>query len=265
MKLDHHKRIAFIGAGNVAWHLSQALVGAGHEVVSVYSRTVKSAEVLCSLLPGAKPISDLNMKDTDAEIIIIAVPDAVLNNILKLLKIPEGVIIAHTSGSQPLAILDSIKNARTGVFYPLQTFSKSKQIDLSHAPILIEAKENDTKKILEALALSISTQVLEVSSTKRKQLHLSAVFACNFTNHLLGISRQLLQEASLPEELLQPLIQETITKANLQNPYTVQTGPAIRRDNNVINDHIKMLESHPRLQELYRALTLSIQQTDTEE
>ncbi|OKL38922.1 Rossmann-like and DUF2520 domain-containing protein [Pontibacter flavimaris] len=253
--------IALIGAGNVGWHLAQALQAGGHTVTAVYSRTAAPREELTRLLPQAQPISSLNLQSINAEVVLLAVPDAALAAVAAALQVKPGTLVAHTSGSQPLAILAAVAGARTGVFYPLQTFSKTKAVDFWQVPILLEATDDETLQQLQALAQSISNSAEAVASGARKQLHLAAVFACNFTNHLLGISRQLLQEASLPHHLLQPLIRETIAKAMQQHPYTVQTGPAVRHDQNVLDEHLYMLQRHPELQELYRLLTQSIQAT----
>lgn len=251
--------IALIGAGNVGWHLAQALQQAGHTVTAIYSRTAAQREELAGLLPQAQSIDSLNLQSIAAEVVLIAVPDAALATVAAELRVKPGTVVAHTSGSQPLSILTAVQGARAGVFYPLQTFSKTKPLDFVQVPILLEASDKETQQLLLELAKSISHTVEAVASGARKQLHLAAVFACNFTNHLLGISRQLLQEANLPHHLLQPLIQETIAKAMQHNPYVVQTGPAIRHDQNVIDDHLHMLRQHPQLQELYRLLTQSIQ------
>ncbi|WP_299822484.1 Rossmann-like and DUF2520 domain-containing protein [uncultured Pontibacter sp.] len=252
-------KIAFVGAGNVAWHLAQALTAAGHVVVAVYSRSAASREALAKTLPEAQQASSLNFAALAVDIILVAVPDAALAQVASELKVAPGTVVAHTSGSQPLAILKNIHGAQPAVFYPLQTFSKTKAVDLAQAPILLEAEQEAVMQQLENLAQSISSKVYKVTSEARLQLHLAAVFACNFTNHLLGISQQLLQEADLPTELLHPLVQETMAKATQQNPYLVQTGPAIRHDDNVIQTHLHMLQEHPRFKELYKLLTQSIQ------
>jgi predicted short-subunit dehydrogenase-like oxidoreductase (DUF2520 family) len=161
-------------------------------------------------------------------------------------------------------VLEQIPGARASVFYPLQTFSKSKPVDFQTVPVLLESEDEQTLHALQSVAASISREVHLVSSNKRKQLHLAAVFACNFTNHLLGISREILQQAALPPTLLQPLIQETIAKAAQQPPFQVQTGPAIRHDQNVIEEHLHMLQDYPTYQQLYQQLTNSIQQQSPE-
>ncbi|MEJ8757846.1 Rossmann-like and DUF2520 domain-containing protein [Pontibacter sp. H259] len=252
--------IAIVGAGNVAWHVAQGLQATGNAVTAVYSRTLTQASELTNLLPGAVAKADLDFRDVATDVILIAVPDAAIFSVANQLKITPGSIVAHTSGSQPISVLGSIDGADTGVFYPLQTFSKQAPVNLQQVPILVEGSTEQATQKLEQLAQSISTKVEHVTSEKRKQLHLAAVFACNFTNHLLGISQELLQKADLTKDLLQPLIQETITKAATHNPFTVQTGPAIRGDKNVIEDHLQLLENNPLLQSIYQQLTQSIQE-----
>ncbi len=254
-------KIAFAGAGNVAWHLAQAFVAAGHVVTAIYSRSETSRNNLASILPDAKSLPIPDFTNTDADVVILAVPDAALQQVILEVRVAPGTIIAHTSGSQPVSVLQNITGAQPAVFYPLQTFSKSKNVDLQQVPILLEADHESTLQVVENLAQSISQQVLTVDSKTRKELHLAAVFACNFTNHLLGVSKQLLQEANLPENLLQPLIQETVAKALQNDPFQVQTGPAIRHDENVIQAHLEMLQTHPLYKELYQKLTESIQAT----
>lgn len=258
-------KIAFIGAGNVAWHLAQALAAAGHAVTAIYSRNAAHREALAKLLPQASSVASLPaLAATQPDVILVAVPDDAIASVAQQLHVQPGTVVAHTSGSQPLAILASITGARAGVFYPLQTFSKAKPVDFKEIPLLLEAPDAQALKQLEQLAQSISGQVQQVSSASRGQLHLAAVFACNFTNHLLGISRQLLQEAGLPLTLLQPLIHETIAKALQHPPFQVQTGPAARHDENVIATHLHQLAQHPHYQALYRQLTDSIQNTQNQ-
>jgi predicted short-subunit dehydrogenase-like oxidoreductase (DUF2520 family) len=253
--------IAIVGAGNVAWHLAQTLQKAGHAITAVYSRSKAHSEELTKLLPDAVATQSLDLSAIVADVVLIAIPDAALPGIAQQIKVKPETIVAHTSGSQPLTVLSTIAGANYGVFYPLQTFSKHATIDMKQVPFLIESNTEATITRLEQLAQSISQKVERVDSDKRKQLHLAAVFACNFTNHLLGISQELLHHAALPTDLLQPLIQETIKKAGIHNPYSVQTGPAVRNDQNVIDEHLRLLQQQPQLQAIYQLLTQSIQAT----
>jgi predicted short-subunit dehydrogenase-like oxidoreductase (DUF2520 family) len=256
-------RLALIGTGNVAWHLAHACTAAGHELIAVASRSTSSGEEFVKPFSTTRSIAITELKHTSVDLIIIAVPDAALEEVVAILRVQPNTVVAHTSGSQPLAILNTIPNAVTGVFYPVQTFTKYIPINFIEVPLLIESQSQKAEKLLYQFASSLSRNVQIKDSAARRQLHLAAVFACNFTNHLLGISQAVLQEAGLPADLLHSLIQETVLKAEKAPPFTVQTGPAIRHDNNVIQGHIHMLESHPSWQKLYDQLTKSIQEQKT--
>jgi predicted short-subunit dehydrogenase-like oxidoreductase (DUF2520 family) len=148
---------------------------------------------------------------------------------------------------------------RGGVLYPLQTFSAGRAIDWAGVPLCVEAADPVAEQTLLALAHSLSRLVLRLSSARRLQLHVAAVFANNFTNHVLGIADALLAEAGLPAELLHPLVRETVEKALTNPPFTVQTGPAVRRDAPTLAAHEAALATHPAWQDLYAQLTASIQ------
>ena len=151
---------------------------------------------------------------------------------------------------------------RYGVFYPLQTFSKQRIVDFSRIPIFIEACDGENLSILENLGLSISSDVRVLSSEKRRNIHLAAVFACNFTNHIYALAANILEDADIPFDVLLPLIDETVSKVHHIPPREAQTGPAVRYDENVINKHLNML-SDPMMNEIYRLLSQSIHKEST--
>ncbi len=191
-----------------------------------------------------------------ADLYIIAVKDEAIREVALSLKIGEKLIV-HTSGSTSLQVLDGV-SAHTGVLYPLQTFSKNKAVDFRLVPIAIEANNPDDLGAIRAIADRISEKVKELNSAQRKALHVAAVFACNFTNHLVAISQQLLEDENLDFDLLRPLIAETAHKVQLYDPASIQTGPAVREDYEVVNSHLDMLKNQPELQDLYRRLSQSI-------
>jgi predicted short-subunit dehydrogenase-like oxidoreductase (DUF2520 family) len=166
-------------------------------------------------------------------------------------------LLLHTSGSTGLSALEGA-STRIGVFYPLQTFSKIKSIDFRQIPIIIEANVPEVLAIIRAIADRLSEKVIELNSEQRKTLHIGAVFACNFTNHLFGLAQELLEQKGLDYELLKPLIAETLNKIEMNSPVSVQTGPAIRGDQATIQAHLKLLKHNPDLAELYVKLSQSI-------
>ena len=244
-------RLSIIGSGNVAQHLIQAFSKSTEtELVQMFSR---QPEAVSHLITSDKIISDLNQL-TAVDITIIAVTDDAIVDVAN--QIPfENQLVVHTSGSVPMNTLHH-KN-RKGVFYPLQTFSKTKEVDFKSIPICIEAENESDLEQLITLAKSISNSVNKVHSEQRKALHIAAVFVSNFTNHLYQIGSDICKENNLSFDILKPLIQETANKILTLSPQEAQTGPAKRQDTQTINAHLHFLtDAHQK--EIYKMLTKSI-------
>ncbi|MCS7019222.1 MAG: DUF2520 domain-containing protein [Cytophagales bacterium] len=254
-------RIALIGAGNVASHLAEALESAGHRITEVFSRRKKNAVMLAEKLYQATPTDKLDFTASKADVFIIAVADAALSELLHQLQLPPQAIVVHTSGTLSMNLL-AILNRPHGVFYPLQTFSKHKPVEWQRIPICLEASDKATIDILAQIASDISTNVYAISSEERKQIHLAAVIACNFANHLWHIAWQILKPIGIPFHLFRPLLQETLEKAMQMPPHKVQTGPAIRGDIPVMEQHLALLTAHsPLWAEIYQLISQSIAET----
>lgn len=152
---------------------------------------------------------------------------------------------------------------RYGVFYPMQTFSKQRTVDFRQIPVFVESNSAADTQTLKDIASVLSEKVYEATSEQRKSLHLAAVFTCNFTNHMYALAAELLKKYQLPFEVMLPLIDETARKVHELEPCLAQTGPAIRYDENVINNHLQMLSDKPGMQELYRLISESIHQQNS--
>lgn len=244
--------IVLIGAGNVATSLSMALHQAGKKIIQVISRHTNTARELAEKVDASFSTSIEEIKTT-ADIIICAVSDHALKEITENLKIKDTLIV-HTSGSVALDIFEN-KYTDYGVFYPLQTFTKSTPITLNNVPVCIEANNQKTLKILRELGHLISNNVADINSDERKYLHLAAVFACNYTNFMYAIAEDLLKDHGLDMKILHPLIEETASKAIKYRPSEVQTGPAKRNDINTISRHLEILSNQRDYQEIYKVLS----------
>jgi predicted short-subunit dehydrogenase-like oxidoreductase (DUF2520 family) len=248
-------RISFIGAGNVAGSLCRQLFLNGNTIRTIVSRTEKTGLALAGSC-NASWSRDL-VFDKDEDVIIAAVPDDSLKEILSRIDCPAGSIVAHTSGSTGLDVFPShLKN--TGVFYPLQTFSSGRNIEFRNLPFFIEASDSITSDLLEDLAYSLEGKVHFIDSGRRILLHVAAVFVCNFVNHMFTAGKQITGKAGLPFDVLKPLINETVFKALENGPENSQTGPAYRSDNITLKKHIDLLSFSPELQEIYKDVTESI-------
>ncbi len=249
------QRITLIGAGNLATSLGKAFQKAGLDIVQVYSRTRESASVLASKF-GCSYTNKAHEIDLSADLVLLAIKDDAIPGLLEKFDCRRARI-AHTAGSVPLELLEKYSD-HCGVFYPVQTFSKSRDVNFSDIPVCLEANSSEMLGELKTVAVRISRDVREISSAERKVLHLAAVFACNFVNHFYYLGDKLLSEYGLPFNLLIPLIRETASKITEISPYDAQTGPAMRYDETILNKHLKMLEKRPELTKIYSFVTESI-------
>jgi predicted short-subunit dehydrogenase-like oxidoreductase (DUF2520 family) len=258
-------KISFIGSGNVAWHLAQAFEDSGNQICEIYSRNLLNARQLVKKLFDAKAVNELDFADSVAELFVLSVKDDAIAEVLDELILPENAILVHTSGSNTLEILENwlLENdelgVKIGVFYPLMSFSKDKKLQFIEVPLCIEAADQITENILVNLGQKISKIVYLVDSEERKILHLSAVFANNFVNHLLAITQDILLDNDLDMNLIRPIIKETIAKAlAAEDIYDVQTGPARRGDAKLMKTQIMLLKNKPNAEKIYRVLSESI-------
>ena len=253
----YNPSIVLIGAGNVATHLGKAFHEAGCRIRMVYSRTKESARILAESI-GCPSTTDITSIDNEADIYIVSLKDSVLDHILpELVKCNSKALFVHTAGSVSIDIWKGLTH-RYGVLYPMQTFSKQRDINFDNVHFFIEANtEEDTELIIKTASL-ISRHIFKASSEQRKYLHISAVFACNFANHMYSICEHLLTSHGLPFSAMLPLIDETAEKVHHLSPVSAQTGPAQRDDHNIMNNHLSLLKDEPEIAELYLRISENI-------
>ena len=254
-------RITIIGSGNVATHLAAAFKNAGHRIVQVYSRSMQHAALLAYHV-GAEAIDDLTQMNSETDLFVISIKDDAIGITAEKLA-SFNKLIVHTSGATHMEAVQAF-TPYAGVFYPLQTLSKTKEVDFRTVPLCIEGVDEQITSQLIELAQTITNNVYKVNSAQRKVLHLAAVFACNFPNYLYGVARQLLVENQMDFELLRPLILETAQKVQDHLPGEVQTGPAIRNDQQTMSMHLKMLDDEPALKMIYTLLSQEIIKNDND-
>ena len=233
-------RIVLIGRGRLATNLEHALLQAGHDVVSINSRTLESLPL-------------------EADVFVVAVKDAALTDVLRAAtKGREDQLFVHTAGSMPMNLFAGL-TAHYGVFYPMQTFSKERLVDFNEISVFLETNDAASMERLKMLAATLTPHVYELDSEGRKHLHLAAVFACNFVNHCYALSAQVLKAKGLPFSVMLPLVDETAQKVHELSPKDAQTGPAVRGDQNVMQMQAGMLADIPAVKQIYEALSKDIQ------
>ena len=249
--------IALIGAGNVATHLGRALKQAGYKIIQLFSRAISSASELAEKLQ-CPYVTDLNLVTSNADIYLVSVKDDALDKVIpQLVKQNPNALFLHTSGSTSMNVWEGYVK-RYGVLYPLQTFSKRFVVDFKTVTFYVEAVDPTDLDIVRQMAYSLSENVYETDSEQRLYVHLAAVFACNFSNHMYAIAYKLLQEKGLSFVPLLPLVDETVRKIHQLNPVGAQTGPARRWDRMIMNKHESLLKTCPGIADIYKKVSESI-------
>lgn len=250
--------ISLIGSGNVATHIGHALAKVGYRINGVFSRTLAAAQALAGTLHC--DATDHLEALPEADCCLFAVKDDALPSLAaRWGALHPDSFCLHTAGSVPMDIFEG-KVENYGVLYPMQTFSKTRQVDFHAIPCFIEANAPETLDKVTQLARSVSDRVYVLPSERRRWLHLAAVFACNFSNHCYDIAARLLEKEGIPSDSLLPLIDETAAKVHELPACKAQTGPAVRFDRNVIDRHERMLADNPELRRIYELLSQHIYQ-----
>lgn len=250
-------KVAIIGTGNLAIHLAKSVEKAGFKVSEVSGRTLSKAKAIASQLYDASAMQSLNFQESQARFFFLCVSDSAIEDVARTIELPKDAVLIHCSGATSL---DSIKrkDVHYGVFYPVQTFSQKHKVHFENVSICIEGSDDETEEGLEFLAKKMGANPCFMTSEQRLVLHLSAVFACNFSNHFYRIAQELLAEQGLPFGLLQVLVQETVNKAFANGPDLSQTGPAAREDYDTMSKHEEIMESHPEWKALYLQISEDI-------
>jgi len=250
------KHISIIGSGNVATHLGIALLKNGLKIDSIYSRKIKKAKKLANKLK-AKACSKFSQLEAESDLYIIAVSDDAISKVSDQLGkvISPSSIICHTSGSVSSQV---IKYNNAGIFYPLQSFSIDRKVNISSVPFCIYSKDIKIEKLLLALARKISKRVNRVNDEERSILHLAAVFSSNFSNHMYHLAATICEENKVDFDILKPLITETAAKIKDGSPQKMQTGPARRDDQQTIKKHLDQLVGNKPSKDIYKLISKNI-------
>ncbi len=243
-------KIVILGSGNVAFHLAKAFYENNMPVAQIFGRNKNALDEISRFFNT--PYSTENL--ADADLYLVAVKDDFISHVsAKIIK--KDCIVAHTSGSLPVDVLSG--EYRKASFYPLQTFSKNKSLNYSEIPIFVESEDEGDQVLLENLARKISKNVMESDFEKRKYIHLTAVFSCNFVNHLFARAKEISDAQKIPFDYFLPLIEETTSKIREMEPKAAQTGPAVRNDTRVLEVHENLILNPEQLQ-IYRTMNASI-------
>ncbi len=249
-------KIVIIGAGNVGTQLAIALTKSGLKPVQIFSRN-KNKAVKLGFLTDSKVATESSDLE-DADVYFLAVKDDAITEVASYPRLKNKFLV-HTAGSVDMNVLSRFTKTY-GVLYPLQTIKKTAELDFfEDVPLCLEASDTDHLTILKQIAEKISEKVYVIDSEQRLKVHIAAVFANNFVNHLFAIANKIAENSGVDKEILKPLIRKTFENVLNYNAVEIQTGPAIRNDLSTLEKHIKVLQDfNTEIGELYKVLTESI-------
>lgn len=242
--------ILIAGTGNVAWHLAKGLKN--HFRVLVTGRSQEKILELCNAT-GAE------IWDGKSRLpVILCVSDDAISGIAAELA-QAATLMVHTAGSVNLDVLEGFCKNR-GVFWPLQTISKSKDLAWAGVPVAVEASSAELLHFLENLGSTLGAKTFRANTEQRLALHLAAVVASNFTNHIVRLAFDWCNANGVSSELLLPLLREVVAKLEYLSPDDAQTGPARRHDQAVLQKHLQVLQASgaTQLMEVYELLSKQI-------
>ena len=253
--------VSIIGSGRLATQLTKTLLASRVEIVAITSRNPDHAASLAKEV-GCQFVESISLLPTTRFVIFAINDDAIESAVSQYCDTHASslskTILLHTSGSVPIEVIAQ-KTPNHGVLYPLQTFSAKRDVDFSKVHCFIEGSPSIIGEI-RSLAEKLSQHVSIMDSSHRQRLHLAAVFACNFVNHMCDLASEIVQESGASFDSLLPLIEETVCKLADISPHDAQTGPAIRGDQKTVQRHLELLASLPQHQEIYKLLSHSIMQ-----
>ena len=250
------QKLSLIGSGNVATHLGKSLFAAGIKIDTVFSRNIDNATELAEKI-DSEPVNKIKNLSKNSDIYIFSVSDEAISPLAIMLSkyIGRHNRVVHTSGMVNSNVFKDLFDDY-GVFYPLQTFTKNRELDISKVPFCITANNKNVENDLLTLANKISTDVNIIKDKERMKLHVAAVFVNNFTNFMYSIGKDITEKEKLDFGLLFPLMEETTAKVlEGYNPESIQTGPAVRSDENTVRQHLKYLKKFPKYMKVYKILT----------
>jgi predicted short-subunit dehydrogenase-like oxidoreductase (DUF2520 family) len=245
-------RVVIIGAGNVAYHLVRSVTSSGNRLIQIYNRTLSNI----SSTSNSNITGTLNSISQDGDIYIICVKDIAIEEVAAKLRLGDKLVV-HTSGNRSMNLLNECSE-NYGVFYPIQSFTRNIPINFKKIPLVIEANNETAQEMLVDFSRSISQQVILMNETDRQKLNVAGVFVNNFTNYIYSLTHDYLKKENIDFNILQPLIQNTVDKLLLGNPSEMQTGPAVRGDQETINSHLELLAQYPQLKGIYQDVSNSI-------
>ena len=270
--------VAVISAGAVGTAVGEALERAGHSVTAVVARSGESRARAALRLPGARVTESAADAAADAELIVIAVPDPTIPEVVEAIAphVGAGRIVVHVAGSRGRAVLDplALAGALTIAAHPAMTFAGvAEDTDrLAGCPWGVTVGDELSRTVAELLISELGGRAIPIPENHRPLYHAAMAHGSNHLGAVVADAVELLARAITVDAadagpdvareqaaaLLGPLLEASLDNALRWGPRGL-TGPAVRDDAGTVGKHLDVIgAAMPRAAAPYRALSRRI-------
>jgi predicted short-subunit dehydrogenase-like oxidoreductase (DUF2520 family) len=253
------KRFSVIGAGNVGVNLIHALIRAGYDFKYIYKKA--KYDYFNSNLNN-----NIRLIVAESDFIFISTQESKISEAADLISRradPSGKIFFHTANSLTSAHLLSIKKKGgfTASFSPLQTFVDfNPAVDLFSGIYFLAEGDAGALETAEKIARSLKANILFADKEEKEYIHIAAVSSSNFLISILKFAENQLKKCSAAGSqkeynlaIMLPLIKQTLQNVAEKGVETSLSGPLKRKETNVLNKHLSLLEKNEAA--FYKTLT----------
>lgn len=258
---------AVVGPGRAGTLLAVALARTGHRVVAVAGGNADARRRLAALVAGARPVADPREAAERARLLVLAVPDAAIEQVVTGLAaadaIGEAHRLVHLAGALGLAPLRRAALAGAGVAacHPAMTIPSGSHdpAALVGAAWAVTAPPADREWAHE-LVRDLGGDPYDLADDRRTLYHAGLALGSNAAAAAVAAARQLLLAAGVdnPRAFLDPLVSASVGNV-AEHGAVALTGPIVRGDVGTVAAHLAALRADlPALLEPYRHLARAV-------
>ena len=251
--ISKKSNIAIVGAGKIAYSLTNALIKNNYKIKIIISSNPAPAAYLSKKFSINNYSDDLSELKTKIKVIFLSVPDnqikTTANKLSNLnIKLHDSLFI-HLSGAEDTSVLNSLKRkgALTASFHIMQTFPSKRIVNIENCYAAIETRNKFAEKFLFKLAADLKLKPFMLKSEDKPAYHLAGVFSSNFlagniynTEKIFDINKSQMNYNNF--DLLFPIIKSTLKNINRLGSAKALSGPVERGDLMTIKKHVSVLK-----------------------
>jgi predicted short-subunit dehydrogenase-like oxidoreductase (DUF2520 family) len=248
------RKLNIIGAGKLGQSLGRLWSDAGLlQIGAVLNRSLESSETALKHLGAGVASTGLESMPV-ADLWMITTSDAEIKGVAEKLaasgQLNEGSIVFHCSGLLSSSVLETVMptGAHVASVHPVMSFAQALSDLDSFAGTYCGCEgDSDALSILSPLFEKIEGTCFALRAEQKALYHTATALCCNQLTALTEASVQLFEKAgidhSTASQMMQPLMQTTLTNIFQKGTTNALTGPIARGDHISVSAHIDALQT----------------------